>query len=1163
MHFFVQFDTRPESIAEANAIYTAFSDAIHTSGMSATEISQVVNWVITSTAKGGLISTNTSATPFYSLTQNPYNITLSANQSTIVTWTVNATGAIGQNYTFFAYANRTANLSAGAVTSIWNVSIVNQSGTQPPAVSITYPTSNGKYNINVSAFNYTVSGDNVSNCWYSTNSGAANSSTVSPGINFTNVLSTEGSNTWIVYCNSSNLTGTNSVAFTKDTIFPNVTSNSPTDGYIDTVATSLSVTFNCSGADNLGLMNLSLYLTNSLNTSFVSNQTTSTNGTINSTAWTLNLIKGNYTWNCLASDSIGNFNWSTNRTVLLQTNSNPTITLNSPTNNSLLNKNGLVLLNATVNDADGSLNNLTVWFFGGYSNKTDVLINITYNQVPGTDVTFNWTGLNNTGKYNWTVIASDGKINSSNQFFYFERLNLTVTCEAGGNYQLGALVLIQGAVTNGTVILSSYPVNVSIYHINNSLNTFQNLTTANDGGYETSFSGLGVGSYALNASVSHLGYNETCKDTFSVGSAASFILDKVIAVHNITSTIINYNITLRATNKGGSDVASARLTDADSSDSPYSFDINANTTIQKNYLKSYTLNSSTYNSTLVIARVNATDAYSGTETAANSSLIILAIPASSTSEQLTLTKNAYYNSESSTKVNYTLSINVVNSGGTDLTAISIIDTDLSLNIVKNLNRTQNYTYSDSILIDKAASNTNKLFVQASATVNAVAYQSNQIQVRIPGYGGPADAIVNALASVTASASFDTPITVENKNTDIGQDFTIDYWITNQGETVNYTSGQQTIYVAASGNSDFTATLTAPSTAGTYRYKTVVTWAGGTATAYDTFTVAAAGGGGGGGGSGGGGGGGGTAAPITNIISKYYESAGSGSTVSVDAQRIDFAIIEVSFIVLDKQEKVTLSIEKIEDNSKVSEPLDHTYEYYSLEKTNVKDKDVSNAVIRFKVAKSWLELNNYDEKKVSLNRYSEKWVKLPTIMIEDTATHYFYEATTLGFSLFAITAEEKNAEGSEAMGEGITGKIVAEIVCNPPYIRYGKDCCLDQNNNLICDGDEIMVEGKAIEEKKELEKKSELVVGIKTLGSYLEGVILGIAKKANSISSSTVSKIFFWLALAVGIVMGIRKLKFWIGKKILRREDETDRHGFINRMLTKSFSHRRSDDEDEI
>ncbi|MBT6995162.1 hypothetical protein HN953_00875, partial [Candidatus Woesearchaeota archaeon] len=38
---------------------------------------------------------------------------------------------------------------------------------------------------------------------------------------------------------------------------------------------------------------------------------------------------------------------------------------------------------------------------------------------------------------------------------------------------------------------------------------------------------------------------------------------------------------------------------------------------------------------------------------------------------------------------------------------------------------------------------------------------------------------------------------------------------------------------------------------------------------------------------------------------------------------------------------------------------------------------------------------------------------------------------------------------------ITGRATEEVVCNAPYIRYEKGCCLDSNNNSICDKDEIL------------------------------------------------------------------------------------------------------------
>ena len=50
---------------------------------------------------------------------------------------------------------------------------------------------------------------------------------------------------------------------------------------------------------------------------------------------------------------------------------------------------------------------------------------------------------------------------------------------------------------------------------------------------------------------------------------------------------------------------------------------------------------------------------------------------------------------------------------------------------------------------------------------------------------------------------------------------------------------------------------------------------------------------------------------------------------------------------------------------------------------------------------------------------------------------------------------------------ISGYIRQEVTCNPPYIKVGTSCCLDQNNNSICDKDEkpvtlIPITGKTAE-----------------------------------------------------------------------------------------------------
>ena len=66
-------------------------------------------------------------------------------------------------------------------------------------------------------------------------------------------------------------------------------------------------------------------------------------------------------------------------------------------------------------------------------------------------------------------------------------------------------------------------------------------------------------------------------------------------------------------------------------------------------------------------------------------------------------------------------------------------------------------------------------------------------------------------------------------------------------------------------------------------------------------------------------------------------------------------------------------------------------------------------VEFKVAKSWIAADNIDEATVTLSRYDEsggEWKALPTHKTgKDNATVYF-EAETLGFSLFGVTGEKK-------------------------------------------------------------------------------------------------------------------------------------------------------------
>ncbi|MFH1317036.1 MAG: hypothetical protein ABII01_05955 [Candidatus Woesearchaeota archaeon] len=74
--------------------------------------------------KTGLVSMETNATPFYTITNNPYNLYLNNDESTLVTFWVNATGYVGTEYEFFAWANLTNDTTKSSVTDKINITIV-------------------------------------------------------------------------------------------------------------------------------------------------------------------------------------------------------------------------------------------------------------------------------------------------------------------------------------------------------------------------------------------------------------------------------------------------------------------------------------------------------------------------------------------------------------------------------------------------------------------------------------------------------------------------------------------------------------------------------------------------------------------------------------------------------------------------------------------------------------------------------------------------------------------------------------------------------------------------------------------------------------------------------------------------------------------------------
>ncbi len=755
-----------------------------------------------------------------------------------------------------------------------------------------------------------------------------------------------------------NVTGGGGYSISASSQNPSVELNFPVNGYN---STSNSLYLNFTANDDLSLsLSCNLYLNSSLN---------QTNSSVVPGVLTNFLLQsiaeGNYSWRVECYDDAGNLGTSESRDFSVSF-SVPTITLDYPLNNSYLDNIDSVQLNYTVYDI--GLNNLTVWLY-----ENDSLLSIGYNVSNGTSLSYTLSGAS-LGAHNWSVITSNGLENSSNEYGYFTLTNLSLNCESGGPYQSGALVLVQGNSSDGLSPLSSQTINVSIYQ-DGVVEASKSLTSSNEGSFQTSFSDLLDGSYVLNVTASYQGNNESCTDSFSVGGSPSLVLDKIASFYNLTNETISYNITLKLTNKGSGAATLVNITDTDSIEGSYDIGtLEGGQTVQKSYLSQFTRNSTTYSYSLVVAQSQGTDSYLGSVIYSNSTQINLTIPSEESGQQLTLIKNAYFNSENSTAVNYTLTVEVINSGGLDLSDITLLDSDLGLNSLIDLNRTEGYSYQSSVIVDKAASNTEKLFVKSTATVNSVTYESNQINVQIPGYGGPADTIVYAPASVSSSTSFDSIVQIINQNPDIGQNFVLDYWITNDGETTNYTSGQVTVYVAASESLNNTVSLVSPSSPGTYRLRASVSYIGGPDFAYDSFEVVSSGDNSGGGSSG---------------------SGGSGGS--------------------------------------------------------------------------------------SQNNESD---------------------------------DSENENG----GNTITGNVVDEIVCNSPYMRYGESCCLDSNNNKLCDEHETGSSSSESEGSSYISDFMEIVGNTK---AHFTGFL--VSSRLVSKESSYFFALFGFLATITALVIYSRSI----------------------------------------
>lgn len=356
---------------DSDVVYVVYRDGVNkTTGETWSPVYGTYDYVLNST--GGVNWTSNASIDSQTLTVNdiilpiisivyPQNISYNVNVSELnytytetnpdKCWWSNNSGV--WNSTLQTCGTNWTSLTSIEGSNTWTIYMNDTSGNENstsitffkdtviPQINIVYPT-NITYAINVSELNYTYTEVNPSRCWYSNDSGVTNSSDVSCGTNFTDVISMEGSNTWILYMNDTvGNENSTSITFFKDSIIPLISYNPSTDAndiWKQTGDIFINITASDSNKDTIEFEfdGTNETFANSDGNLYWENKT--------------GLSTGNYSFYAWINDSASNFNSTSVRTVRIDL-ENPVVDIIEPQTQNY-NVNISLELNYTVSDTN-------------------------------------------------------------------------------------------------------------------------------------------------------------------------------------------------------------------------------------------------------------------------------------------------------------------------------------------------------------------------------------------------------------------------------------------------------------------------------------------------------------------------------------------------------------------------------------------------------------------------------------------------------------------------------------------------------------------------------------------------------------------------------------------------------------------------------------------
>jgi len=421
---------------------------------------------------------------------NTINFTCNATDDTLlksITLYWNYTGSWQSNSTttVSGKTNKTsfilANLSDGAIS--WNCLVCDNSttcsfaqanrtltiDTQSPSITYASPTDGNNSYVarNWSIINVTLS-EPAANCTLNFSGTSYNMSNISSTSWYLNkTLTPDGNYNYYVYCiDYANNTGKSTVQnITRDMTSPVVALNTPAN-----TATVLQsqVLFNYTPSE-LNIVNCSLY--GNFSGAFAYDQTNSTSITSGQqNNFTKSLPDGIYAWNVNCYDKAANNAFAPANYTLYVDTTPPSIYIESPANNTLINTTNNITFYYNVTDVMTGISSCSLIINGA--------INVTNNSITE-NTRQNFTLNIPNGKYNWSVNCTDNNglkssslINNLTVFVpTVPKFTLITPLNNSGDSDMN--VTISYNITGGNILNCSLILNGAVNQTNSSINTLQ------------------------------------------------------------------------------------------------------------------------------------------------------------------------------------------------------------------------------------------------------------------------------------------------------------------------------------------------------------------------------------------------------------------------------------------------------------------------------------------------------------------------------------------------------------------------------------------------------------------------------------------------------------------------------------------------------------------